>query len=171
MVSNFFIEAFGKTARGGQSIRPAESDSSTGMPPPSSAPQRAWKWSAFFLLALLFAQTSNAVALSHQEALGIGGRIWQNECGGTLAGLTSWNAGEDFASLGIGHFIWYPAGRRGPFEESFPDLLRYFQARGQTLPDSLGANSPCPWNSRADFLAAETSSQMVRLRKFLAEHD
>jgi hypothetical protein len=47
-------------------------------------------------------------------------KIWQNECNGTIAGLTSWNAGEDFASLGIGHFIWYPKGRRGPFEKVFP---------------------------------------------------
>ena len=40
----------------------------------------------------------------------IGKRIWSNECNGTVDGLTSWNTGENFASLGIGHFIWYPAG-------------------------------------------------------------
>ena len=45
----------------------------------------------------------------------VGRRIWQNECAGTVAGLTSWNGGEDFASLGVGHFIWYPAGRPGPW--------------------------------------------------------
>src|SRR4051794_39519410 len=61
----------------------------------------------------------SAVNLSEGEAKRIGQKIWQNECNGTISGLTSWNAGEDFASLGIGHFIWYPEGRRGPFEESF----------------------------------------------------
>ncbi|PYK40467.1 MAG: hypothetical protein DME60_07965, partial [Verrucomicrobia bacterium] len=59
-------------------------------------------------------QTLPAISLTHSEALVIGKRIWQNECNGTVAGLTSWNEGENFASLGIGHFIWYPKGQRGP---------------------------------------------------------
>ena len=54
-----------------------------------------------------------AIHLSRTDAAAIGSKIWQNECGGTVSGLTSWNAGEDFPSLGIGHFIWYVAGRRG----------------------------------------------------------
>ena len=65
---------------------------------------------------------STGPRLSPAQLQRVGQRIWQNECAGSVAGLTSWNAGEDFASLGIGHFIWYPAGRRGPFEESFPQL-------------------------------------------------
>ena len=59
------------------------------------------------------------------ETRRIGKKIWQNECDGTLAGLTSWNTGENFASLGIGHFIWYPKGVRGPFEESFPAFVDF----------------------------------------------
>jgi hypothetical protein len=110
------------------------------------------------------------VSLSHQESLRIGRKIWQNECGGTIPGLTSWNAGEDFASLGIGHFIWYPAGRDGPFEESFPQLLRYLQKRGAKLPAALLPNDvDCPWSSRAQFLAAAASPKMKSLRKFLAD--
>ncbi len=101
----------------------------------------------------------------------IGRKIWQNECGGTVAGLTSWNAGENFASLGIGHFIWYPAGARGPFEESFPAFVQYVQKRGAKLPEMLlGAKSnACPWKSRAEFLAAESSPQMKNLRIFLTD--
>src|SRR6266446_3164255 len=57
---------------------------------------------------------SCAITLSHADVQRIGKKIWQNECNGTISGLTSWNQGEDFASLGIGHFIWYPQGRRGP---------------------------------------------------------
>ena len=101
----------------------------------------------------------------------VGRKIWQNECGGTVAGLTSWNAGENFASLGIGHFIWYPPGARGPFEESFPSFVRYVERRGGKLPELLlGRKSGvCPWNSRAEFLAAESSPRMKQLRIFLVD--
>ena len=43
-----------------------------------------------------------------RQAMTIGRRVWENESGGTLQGLTHWGYGEEFASLGIGHFIWYP---------------------------------------------------------------
>jgi hypothetical protein len=82
------------------------------------------------LLAFLPEPTSAALTLSHREAMQIGRKIWQNECGGSISGLTSWNTGENFASLGIGHFIWYPQGQRGPFEESFPKLVLYVERRG-----------------------------------------
>ena len=101
----------------------------------------------------------------------IGRKVWQNECGGTVAGLTSWNAGENFASLGIGHFIWYPAGARGPFEESFPPFVRYVARRGAKLPEQLlgRKGEACPWNSRAEFLAAASSPKMKQLRIFLVD--
>src|ERR1051325_10815153 len=70
----------------------------------------------------------SGIALSHAEAVRIGNKVWQNESNGTIAGLTSWNKGENFASLGIGHFIWYPKGLKGPFEESFPKLLNFISA-------------------------------------------
>ena len=101
----------------------------------------------------------------------IGRKIWQNECGGTVAGLTSWNAGENFASLGIGHFIWYPAGARGPFEESFPEFVRYVARQGAKLPELLlGQKSQvCPWKSRPEFRAEESSTKMKELRSFLVD--
>lgn len=98
----------------------------------------------------------------------IGQRIWQNECAGTVAGLTSWNQGEDFASLGIGHFIWYPRGKEGPFEESFPGLVLYFQQRGVQVPGWLLQTPDCPWNTRAEFLRDAQSPQQVQLRQLLA---
>ena len=126
---------------------------------------------AIALFALTAPLAFATIPLSHQEAMRIGRKIWQNECGGTVAGLTSWNAGENFASLGIGHFIWYPAGVRGPFEESFPRFVRYVERHGAKLPkQSLGRNNgACPWNSRAEFLAAESGQRMSQLRKFLAD--
>ncbi|MDQ3547147.1 MAG: hypothetical protein M3429_11635 [Verrucomicrobiota bacterium] len=126
---------------------------------------------ALLCAVLLPLGSSASISLSHQDAMRIGRKIWQNECGGTVAGLTSWNAGENFASLGIGHFIWYPAGARGPFEESFPAFVQYVQKRGAKLPGLLlGAKSnACPWNSRAEFLAAESSPAMKNLRIFLTD--
>lgn len=109
--------------------------------------------------------------LSVAEARQIGRKIWQNECNGTVSGLTSWNTGENFASLGIGHFIWYPKGEKGPFEESFPRLIEFIARRGAKLPSVVkdAESQSCPWNNRAEFLKAQDSPQMKQLRQFLAE--
>jgi hypothetical protein len=106
------------------------------------------------------------IRISAAEAKQIGNQIWKNECGGTVAGLTSWNQGEYFASLGIGHFIWYHAKKRGPFEESFPPLVRFLIARGADVPKVARATA-CPWSSRGEFLAAQNSPAMRELRGFL----
>lgn len=111
---------------------------------------------------------SQSLQLSKSQAEEIGRKIWQNESGGTASGLTAWNSGEDFASLGIGHFIWYPAGRRGPFEESFPPLLQYLVSNGTPLPVWLNAAHSCPWSNRAQFLADQQSSRMKELRSLLS---
>ncbi|HEY2614796.1 MAG TPA: hypothetical protein VGI42_03745 [Chthoniobacterales bacterium] len=123
------------------------------------------------LTALFFLSLWNAIAalqLTAEETRRIGKKIWQNECNGTLSGLTSWNAGENFASLGIGHFIWYPENARGPFDESFPKLIDFITARGVTLPEVARAKRSCPWNSRAEFERASQTPRMKELRQFLA---
>ena len=131
---------------------------------------------AFVLVAsgmvVAWPKTVDSMTLSQSEALKIGKRVWQNECNRTISGLTSWNRGEDFASLGIGHFIWYPKGRRGPFEESFPKLVSFVSNRGAKLPTVLlgvSRGRPCPWNSRAEFVRAEHTLEMNQLRRFLAD--
>jgi hypothetical protein len=141
------------------------------------------KWKHPWLLAACFfwscplvcAKTDPAVNLSRDQAFRIGRKIWQNECGGSVAGLTSWNEGENFASLGIGHFIWYPEGGRGPFEESFPNFMESIRNAGADVPvwlQHLGIRSSgfpaCPWNSRAEFLRDQNSPRMKELRTFLA---
>jgi hypothetical protein len=138
-----------------------------------------WQFQGRFFFATLFIagliallpKPLHAVTLSHADVLRIGKKIWQNECSGTIACLTSWNQGEDFASLGIGHFIWYPKGRRGPFEESFPKLVNFISKRGAKLPTLLlgPGEKPCPWNSRTEFLRAQNSTGMNQLRQFLAD--
>jgi hypothetical protein len=121
----------------------------------------------FLLLATLSAGMSQDVKLSDEQALEIGRRIWKNESGGTVSGLTAWNAGEQFASLGIAHFIWYPAGRRGPFEESFPKLADYLATQGFHVPAWLRGS--CPWESRSQFMADLQSPRMRQLRNLLKE--
>ena len=108
------------------------------------------------------------VRISDADALRIGKKIWQNESNGTVAGLTAWNAGENFASLGIGHFIWYPQGVHGPFDESFPKLLAFARERDVAIPAWLNQSSACPWNSRGEFSGAQNSGRMRELRQFLS---
>jgi hypothetical protein len=104
--------------------------------------------------------------LSSAQMDRVGRRIWQNECGGTVAGLTSWNGGEDFASLGIGHFIWYPQGRGGPFAESFPPLMAFLTARGIATP--AWARGACPWPTKASFEADQNGARQQELRALLS---
>jgi hypothetical protein len=121
------------------------------------------------LCALLPASAhGQGVHLSDSQADKIGRRLWQNECEGTVSGLTSWNSGESFASLGIGHFIWYPVGQSGPFEESFPPLLAYLKESGVALPVWLAESQGCPWPNRSAFLADLHSASLQELRTILA---
>ena len=127
-----------------------------------------WKRGLAALLFLGLLGSAQALTVSDEDAQEAGQRIWKNECSGTVEGLTSWNSGEDFASLGIGHFIWYPEGRRGPFEESFPKLVASLQSQGVAVPAWLSEARACPWNSRQAFLADFQGPRLTALRKLLA---
>ncbi len=130
----------------------------------------------FGILALVLSHLSGCAAaqtpirsggapLSSGQIDRVGQRIWQNECGGTISGLTSWNAGEAFASLGIGHFIWYPRGQNGPFEESFPPLIAFLESRG--IPSSSWMKGACPWPTQATFQADRNGERQKELRALL----
>lgn len=111
------------------------------------------------------------LSLSTSLAEKFGHQVWQNECREELVGLTSWNAEEDFASLGIGHFIWFPDdGKERCFKQSFPELLRFFQAHEVILPDLFLQNRSCPWKSREDFFSTENELILADLQEFLAKH-
>jgi hypothetical protein len=101
----------------------------------------------------------------------IGDQIFNNECDRQPGCLTAWNQGENFPSLGIGHFIWFQAKQEEIFEESFPELLRYFIAEGVKIPTWIDTvNLDSPWHNRDAFLADIDSEQMQELRSFLAQH-
>ena len=126
---------------------------------------RSW---LYCLAALLLLSSAGAAELSDADLDRIGKRIWLNECGGRRDGLTSWNRGEEFPSLGIGHFIWYPKGYRGPFDESFPRLARFLAENGAKVPEWV-LDQPCPWPSREAYLADQQSARMNTLRDLMAD--
>lgn len=112
-------------------------------------------------------QNSPASNLTNAQKSAIGNKIWQNESGGTLKGLTAWNGGEEFPSLGIGHFIWYPAGFNGRFEESWPTFISFAKRNGAS-PPAIAQQRFSPWRTRAEFLANFNSAEMNGLRNWLA---
>ncbi|MDP8216732.1 MAG: hypothetical protein P9L98_05395 [Candidatus Kaelpia imicola] len=111
------------------------------------------------------------ISLTNEQAEWIGKKIFYNECGGKIEFLVTWNEGEDFMSIGIGHFIWYPKGKKGPFEESFPKLLLFVKEKGKTLPNWLQESGEphCPWRSRDEFLQDLQNQKVADLREFLME--
>jgi hypothetical protein len=115
---------------------------------------------------LLYGQSSQ---LSESDRKWIAEKIFANECSSEIRCLTSWNQGEDFPSLGIGHFIWYPEGQNGIYTESFPALLKFYQQTGIALPKELSTliQEGSPWSSREQFYAEFEQTQLTAIRNFL----
>lgn len=157
------------------------------------------------ILALIFCAALNQIAtaasepspgsqtgLSAAQARWLGERVFANECASKLACLSSWNPGEDFPSLGIGHFIWYQRGQSEAFEETFPSLLRFLAEKNIELPPWITATTQdsssndrnggrfsadysdsllladSPWESREAFLADFDGPRLQSLRTLLA---
>lgn len=129
-----------------------------------------------FLSSTYVHPTSSAPALASSQkefhievtdCLTIAEKIWKNECGGKQDALTSWNQGEDFASLGIGHFIWHPSEENKVFKQTFPALLTFMKNHRVTVPKWLINTPDCPWNSREAFYHDFHSQNMHELRQFL----
>jgi hypothetical protein len=130
-----------------------------------------YKILSLFLVFLFFTQAGLAydIELSEQEISWIGERIFANECSSKNELLVQWNDGEDFLSLGIGHFIWYPKGVKGPFSESFPDFLLFAKISGANIPSWLKEDfsQPCPWQDKNEFLKSQEDRRLTELRSFL----
>lgn len=112
---------------------------------------------------------SEAIRLTASQKAAIGRKIWQNESGGKVTGLTAWNAGEEFPSLGIGHFIWYPANAHGPFEESWPRFVEFAAHHGKMAP-AVARQRHSPWRNRTEFHSNFDGKELTSLRNWLAEN-
>lgn len=108
------------------------------------------------------------ISLNGAQRRAIGMKIWQNESGGKVTGLTHWNEGEEFPSLGIGHFIWYPKGFNGRWTETWPEFVRFAQSQGAREIPATAALADCPWNSRAAFTSDFNGARLAGLRKWLS---
>ena len=112
-------------------------------------------------------QSASALKLTAAQKASIGRKIWQNESAGKVSGLTAWNDGEEFPSMGIGHFIWYPKGFNGRWTETWPEFVKYATSRGLQVP-AVGQLADCPWSNKAAFQADFNGARLAGLRKWLA---
>ena len=109
------------------------------------------------------------LTISKAELEVVAEKIFKNEAGGKKEELVYWNSGEDFPSLGIGHFIWYKQGQKGRFEESFPPLVEYYKARNVKQPRIMEKNKYSPWQSRDELFRLKNSGNkdVAELTDFL----
>lgn len=109
--------------------------------------------------------------MSDAELEKIGQLIFINEGASKVENLTTWNEGEEFASLGIGHFIWYPKGKEYRFYEIFPVVYEFIVSNGGQPPVWMEQMSEfdLPWDSREQFYNEFQTPKMLSLRDFLLE--
>ena len=101
----------------------------------------------------------------------IGQKIYNNETGGDVSNLIFWSTNEGFASLGVGHFIWYPQGKIQRFKQTFPDLIRFLKSSGSDVPDWLLQQIEVGslWNSREELEQARGDEKFQALQKLLID--
>ncbi|WP_321276510.1 hypothetical protein [Thiomicrorhabdus indica] len=127
---------------------------------------------SFLILALFIGslKIANAMNLPAGELVQIGQKIYQNECASKPENLMHWNANESFASMGIGHFIWFSEVTNQTdlrFEEQFPELVRFI-SQHQTLPAGLNwLTGSAPWNSKQAFLQFKHNADSSQLKQWL----
>ena len=122
-----------------------------------------------FFITSCFSIDSKAFEISKADTLLIADRVSKNECSVEKDCLLEWSAGENFLSLGMEHFIWYPAHAVSIFKEGFRSYLQYAKDAGERLPVWLDKTPfpPCPWSSREEFLRSKGSRQYKDLEDFI----
>lgn len=95
--------------------------------------------------------------------------IFFNECSSLPERMLTWNADEAFPSFGLGHFIWYPQGAKGPYQALFPAFLSFLEAQKAEIPEWIKAlpTREAPWQNREEFLKDLSSERMTVLKDFL----
>jgi hypothetical protein len=122
---------------------------------------------SFMTLGLI--NNAQAFDISQADTLLIAQRVFKNECAVEEKCLLEWNTGEDFLSLGLEHFTWYPSDSPDNPNEAFDRYLQYAKDRGEHLPDWLDKNPfpVCPWRSRDEFINSKDSRQYKDLMDFM----
>jgi hypothetical protein len=107
--------------------------------------------------------------LSAYELRVISDKIYLNEASSNSDKLMIWAKGENFASVGIGHFIWYPAGEPKRFDETFPAMIDYFIKNNIAIPPWLAAarHTGAPWKNKATFEHAKNDKEFRQLKMLL----
>ncbi len=123
------------------------------------------------LLLLLLLSTLHAaeLRLTNAQANRIARKIWLNEGSGKRDKLVWWNKGEEFASVGIGHFIWFTAEKPMWFWEAFPPMLRFLIDHGARPPRWLTPETHCVWHSYEQWQRAKRANtkKMRQLTAFM----
>lgn len=93
--------------------------------------------------------------------------IWQRESAGSVEGLTAWNAGESFASVGFHHALWHPD------RDSTVNAFAHFaKARGlENIPEEIFLPLPDYLSTRmlwkealADAAQGQTEQEQAKTR-------
>ncbi len=116
------------------------------------------------ITTLILAIDATPVQLTPREIEKVGLQIFKNEARAKRELLVHWSVYEDFPSLGIGHNIWFPQGKR-KYVDQFPVLCAYLQKHGVTLSlwlqQALIAGG-APWSSRQEFLQDRERTEELR---------
>jgi len=123
-------------------------------------------FSFMICLTLLF---GSEIKLTKQQADFIAKKVWQNEGAGLDKYLIHWNKGEDFASVGIGHFIWFPKGHTERFREVLPMFISFMERKSVDMPSWLNSTTSLPWNTKTEFYKAkkQNTKKYTELFSFL----
>lgn len=129
-------------------------------------------WRVIFVVVFATISLLADVKITKEQADYIAKKVWQNEGALQDKYLVHWNDGEDFASLGIGHFIWFSKGHTEKFREVFPLFLKFMEENNATMPKWLSSKTPCPWNSKTELFAAKAKNdkQYLELFDFLKQN-
>lgn len=123
----------------------------------------------YLILLLLFSHHATFASISEQDAKKLGMLIWNNEADKRVDLLAYWGSYSSFPEIGIGHYIWYPQGKTGPYTAQFPSLCAYLQSCGVQFPqwllDAYRAGG-APWQTRDEFM--QDTERTNQLRDFLA---
>jgi hypothetical protein len=122
-----------------------------------------------------FVPIPKASDLKDNQLLEIGIKIWQNQCDvwdkpGVATHemkreTTDWE--DNYALIGIGQCIWYPANEDKRLQEDWPHVAQALKEKGYPIEDWMLTD--CPWNSREEFMADFNGDRLTSLRKILTK--